>query len=242
MSFPVVLLCGTSRGIGLAIAESLLEQSPDVRILGVSRNPPPSSLMDSPRFEFVAADLSTPSTGLDLIRIVETMYGRLDTLIYNAGTLDPLCRLENLTPKALTEALNTNLVTFMELIRHGLPMLRKSPCPGRVIGVSSGAAVKARPGWGAYCLSKAGMNMVLSSLAVEEPGITSIAFRPGVVDTDMQQRLREEGKEAMGEDAHQVFVNLQTEGRLLDPSVPGKRIAELALNAPQSVSGQFLSV
>lgn len=64
-------------------------------------------------------------------------------------------------------------------IKGSIPELRKSK--GRIIFVSSGAAVTGYQGWGAYGASKAAMNHLSLTLAVEEPNITSVAIRPGVI-------------------------------------------------------------
>lgn len=64
-------------------------------------------------------------------------------------------------------------------VKESIPELRKSD--GRVIFVSSGAAVVGYKGWGAYGASKAAMNHLSMTIAVEEPNITSIAIRPGVI-------------------------------------------------------------
>lgn len=64
-------------------------------------------------------------------------------------------------------------------VKESITELRKSK--GRVIFVSSGAAVTGYQGWGAYGASKAAMNHLSITLAAEEPDITSIAIRPGVM-------------------------------------------------------------
>ncbi|KAI9267825.1 hypothetical protein BY458DRAFT_437033, partial [Sporodiniella umbellata] len=80
------------------------------------------------------------------------------------------------------------------------------------------------------------VNHIASTLASEEENITSIAIRPGVVDTDMQDSIRQTGKEAMGSD-HTKFTNLHSEGKLIKPEQPGYVLAALANNAPKNLSG-----
>eukprot|EP00842_Homolaphlyctis_polyrhiza_P002246 jgi/Hompol1/3021/HPOL_006331-RA len=83
--------------------------------------------------------------------------------------------------------------------------------------------------------------MLVSGLAVEEPSVTSISVMPGVVDTDMQTDTRANGKAALGDEAYSMFVGFKEKGMLLDPAVPGSAIAELALTAPHSLSGEFIN-
>ena len=78
------------------------------------------------------------------------------------------------------------------------------------------------------------------TLATEEPEITSISLRPGVVDTDMQREIREKHHQAM--DAHDAakFAGLKSDGKLLRPEQPGHVMARLSLSAPNSLSGKFI--
>lgn len=67
----------------------------------------------------------------------------------------------------------------MVQVKESIVELRKSK--GRVVFVSSGAAVTGYQGWGAYGASKAAMNHLSTTIAAEEPDITSISIRPGVI-------------------------------------------------------------
>ena len=57
----------------------------------------------------------------------------------------------------------------------------------------------------------------------------------------MQQQIRDHGDGRMDKGVHEMFVREHTEGKLLPPELPGHVIASLALRAPSSLSGQFLS-
>lgn len=101
------------------------------------------------------------------------------------------------------------------------------------------------------------MNHLSMTIAAEEPDITSIAIRPGVIgwsllfrtrvnilliqvaDTQMQREIRERHAHAMG-DHHEKFVKLKENGKLLKPEQPGHVIARLALEGGKPLSGQFL--
>ena len=98
-----------------------------------------------------------------------------------------------------------------------------------------------RPGWGAYDLSKAALNHFTRQLAAEEPNLVSVAFRPGVVDTEMQAEIRSHGREAMPPASYARFVRSFQAGKLLPPEKPGRALAMLALWAPQALSGEYVS-
>ena len=78
------------------------------------------------------------------------------------------------------------------------------------------------------------------TLAVEEPDVTSISIAPGVVDTQMQQDIRNQHSSAMDENDAARFHSLHKEGDLLRPEYPGNVMARLALDPPKKLSGQFL--
>lgn len=85
------------------------------------------------------------------------------------------------------------------------------------------------------------MNHLALSLGSEEPDVTSVSIRPGMVDTDMQRELREDHVSTMDAEMHSKFTNVHKEGKLLKPEQPGHVMAKLVLDAPKDLSGQFLS-
>ena len=70
--------------------------------------------------------------------------------------------------------------------------------------------------------------------------MTSIAIRPGVVDTQMQQELRDVHASGMQEKESARFYELHKTGGLLKPEQPGHVIAKLVLDGPRELSGEFL--
>jgi len=111
---------------------------------------------------------------------------------------------------------------------------------GRIIFTSSGAATGAYAAWGAYGAAKAAMNHLTMTLSVEEPLLTSIAIRPGVVDTEMQRQLRDIHNITMDPKDAEKFATLKSSGQLLRPEQPGRVIAKLVLEAPRELTGRFI--
>lgn len=140
--------------------------------------------------------------------------------------------------------LYVNVVEIICFVAHerqtkaALPFLR--PCNGRIIFISSGAAVATYASWGAYGASKVALNHLAMTISVEEPNVTTISIRPGVVDTQMQQELRDTYASHMQEKDAAKFLGLHKEGKLLTPEKPGNVIAKLVLNGPKILSGRFL--
>lgn len=123
-------------------------------------------------------------------------------------------------------------------MRAAIPELRKTK--GRIIMTSSGAAVHAYSGWGAYSASKAALNSLAMALEAEESSIVTVAIRPGTVDTDMQVLIRGEHGEAMNPKDRERFADLKNNNKLLPPETPGNVIARLSLSATSDLSGKFL--
>lgn len=84
------------------------------------------------------------------------------------------------------------------------------------------------------------MNHLAGQLACEEPEVTSISVRPGVVDTEMQRELREVHSSTMAKKDNDKFLGLYQEGKLLKPSDPGDVMAKMVLDPPRELNGKFI--
>ena len=146
-------------------------------------------------------------------------------------------RISESTPEEWRSAFDVNLFSAISFIRPALPFLRKTH--GRIILTSSGAATGTYSTWGAYGSSKAALNHLAMTLAVEEPDIITIAIRPGVVDTDMQSVVRAHNQVMDLNDAEK-FKTLYEDGKLLRPNQPGNVMARLVLDCGKALSGKFL--
>ena len=175
-------------------------------------------------------------------RVVErtvSVLGRIDALVNNAGIVEPLATVATADAEAWRYAIEVNLLGPFHMVRASILELRKQR--GRVVNVSSGAATTAIRAASAYCAAKAGLNHFTRVLAAEEPLVTCVAMRPGVVDTDMQAVIRQIGPAAMPPDQMAYYQGLKVEGKLEPPWVPARSIAWLALHAPLEWSDQFLN-
>ncbi|KAF9740113.1 hypothetical protein PMIN02_006377 [Paraphaeosphaeria minitans] len=237
----VIILTGASRGIGLAVAHYLLKQSH--KLVLVSRTASAlAELRDqygADKVEVVAGDLSDFGISKRAVEVANDRFGRIDGLIVNHGALDPVKKVADSTPEEWSKAFDTNVFSAIALIQAALPSLRKTQ--GRIIITSSGAAVGAYQGWGAYGAGKAVLNHLALTLSIEEPDVTTISIRPGVVDTEMQREIRELHNTTMTEIDAAKFAGLKKDGGLLKPEQPGHVLAKLAVAGDKDLSGKFLS-
>jgi NAD(P)-dependent dehydrogenase (short-subunit alcohol dehydrogenase family) len=165
-------------------------------------------------------------------------FGRIDGLINNAGIIEPLSVSGSADVDRWRYNLEVNVFGPFVLLHHAAAELRKRR--GRVVNVSSGAANRPIHAAGAYCAAKAALTHLTRVFAMEEPAITALSVRPGVVDTAMQEMLRREGPVHMPAADAAYYRDLHIQGRLEPPEVPGRAIAWLVLHAPGEWSGSFV--
>ena len=239
---PVVIVTGASRGLGAAVAcwlgkvgaavtliarleEKLKETGGDVRRLG---GEPLVCRADVSRYD---ACRNAVDKTLD-------RFGRIDAVVNNAAIVQPISAIARTDPADWRFNLEVNLIGPFNLTRAAVVALNRQK--GRIVNVSSGAANLALESMSAYCSGKAALNHFTRVLAVEEPELTALTVRPGVVDTDMQTYIRQEGSQAMPSDQADFYRQLKDRGELEPAEVPARSIAWLGLYAPREFSGKFL--
>ncbi|KAL3418968.1 AMP-binding enzyme [Phlyctema vagabunda] len=236
----VLIVTGASRGIGLATARFLLQGSNKV-VLAARTAAPLQKLKDEfpGQVEYIAADLCDFSVGPSAVALALKSFSRLDGLVINHGTLNPVKRVADSTPEEWRALFDTNFFSALAFITPAIPALRKTH--GRIVLTSSGAASNGYSTWGPYGSSKAALNHLAMTLQNEEPDITTIAIRPGTVDTEMQTDIRTKHFDVMDPADATKFRSLYTDGKLLKPDQPGNVIGRLAVAASLDLAGRFLS-
>ncbi|PLB39803.1 SDR family oxidoreductase [Aspergillus candidus] len=237
-----IIVTGASRGIGLAITKYLLSapQSHNVVVVARSREPL-QKLKDeySKQVEILNGDLADFSLAQQAVDLALKSFGRLDGMVLNHGILGQVGKIADADPEQWKQGFDVNFVSLVAFVKAGLPALRESK--GKIIFTSSGASVSAYRGWGLYGSTKAAMNHLALSLGEEEPDVTSVSIRPGMVDTNMQRELREDHKTSLEPQVHAKFATVHKDGKLLKPEQPGHVMAKLVLDAPRELTGKFLS-
>ena len=114
--------------------------------------------------------------------------GGLDLLVNNASVLGPSPQphLADYPLDVLRRVYEVNTVAPLALVQEALPRLRRST-DGRIVNVTSDAAVEAYDGWGGYGSSKAALDQLSAVLAAEEAGVRVWAVDPGDLRTRMHQ-------------------------------------------------------
>jgi NAD(P)-dependent dehydrogenase (short-subunit alcohol dehydrogenase family) len=185
----VALITGGSRGLGLALARALAERGWSLVLdargaadLEAAR----AELARRTAVTVLAGDVSDPAHRRALVDAA-TAAGRLDLLVNNASTLGatPRPRLDAYPLGALETVYRANVIAPLGLVQLALPALRAAR--GRVLNVTSDAAVEPYAAWGGYGSSKAALEQLTAVLAAEEPGLRVYHVDPGDMRTRMHQ-------------------------------------------------------
>ncbi len=240
---PVVIITGASRGIGAAVARWLGNTGAAVTLVARTEsglNPVAADVAElGGKPLVIRADVADPDACRRIAESTVDRFGRLDALVNNAGIVEPLETVARTKPAQWRYNFEVNLLGPVFMVMATISELRRHR--GRIVNVSSGASQHVIQAASAYCAAKAALNHFTRVLAAEEPNITAVAARPGVVDTRMQELLREKGPQKMPPQQAAYYRQLKTQGRLEPAAVPARSIAWLALHAPHQWSGLFMN-
>lgn len=199
MQGKVVAITGASRGIGAAAARVFVAAGARVALLARSEAQVTALAGElGARAMALSCDVAD-ATQVDwaLSRVTER-FGGLDTMINNAGMIEPIARLAEADVATWGKAVDVNLKGVFHGMRAAIPHLRARG-GGTLITISSGAAHNPLEGWSAYCAAKAGAAMLTACAHLEEAGngLRVMGLSPGTVATDMQVAIRASGINAV---------------------------------------------
>ena len=108
-----------------------------------------------------------------------------------------------------------NFVTPYLISTSIAKITQQKKIPFYIFNISSGASIKAVSGWSAYCSSKAAIRISLDFIAKENNLVSVAHFDPGVMDTEMQRKIRRSSQKRMHN--QQTFINYFSHGKLKHP-------------------------
>jgi len=194
----VVLITGASRGIGAATATVMSKYGAIVVLAARSRHDIENNVQkiesSGGRASSIICDVSNYQDVKKAIDFCIEKYGRLDVLVNNAGTIDPISKLSESCPEKWSQAVDINLKGVYYGIRCAIPVMIKQG-KGTIINISSGAANSTLEGWSHYCSTKAAAKKLTECAhnEVYHQGIRVIGLRPGTVATDMMSKIKDSG-------------------------------------------------
>lgn len=230
-----VLITGSSRGIGRAMAVAFAKEGANV-VLNARGVIAPELISEIESYGVktlvVLGDVSDFNWAKDTVKTIKETFGTLDVVINNAGiTRDQL--LLRMSEEDFDVVQDINLKGAFNLLRHAAPLMLKQRS-GSIINVSSVVGQAGNIGQVNYSASKAGLIGMTKSAARElaARGVTVNAIAPGYIESDMTDVLSEDVKNAMIE-----TIPLGRIGQ-------AEEIAQAAIYLAQAkyVTGQVLAV
>ncbi|OOG56025.1 SDR family NAD(P)-dependent oxidoreductase [Polaromonas sp. C04] len=232
MNQHLYIITGASRGMGLAIAEQLLQ--PDHTLLCIARATNEALAVQARAAGATLVQWSQDlALGLEASTRLQQWLDQQDgtsftsaTLINNAGVVPRIGPLSDADAADLAHALRVGLEAPMQLTAAFLHATEHWAGARKVLNISSGLGRRAMASQAAYCAAKAGMDHFTRCVALDEAlkphGAAVCSLAPGVIDTDMQVQLR--GADATNFPDQHNFANLKANGQLTSPAEAAARV------------------
>ncbi|CAM1354524.1 SDR family NAD(P)-dependent oxidoreductase [Tenacibaculum insulae] len=213
----IIIITGGSKGIGKALAKKYASENYTVFSLARSSS-------DLKNIQNITVDLSnlheTETIFTTLLKKIISQEIKSITLVNNAGRLGEISNLENLEADDISKSIQLNTTTPLILSNLFIKLTKTLTCKKQIINISSGAAKSPYQGWVVYCTSKAAIDMMTKAIATEQfeikNGVKCVAIYPGVVDTNMQNKIRNCTEADFK--SLQRFVDLKVNNELYTPN------------------------
>lgn len=238
-----LVLTGASRGIGRALALELAGGGVNLVLGARSEAELKTTCAECRKLGVKAAaisgDVSSSNVAQELVS-VGIEFGNFYGFIHAAGVLAPGPAVWELTKTRFKEVMDASVTAAHQLIRHAVPhLLWRSE--GLAVFFGSGAAERAQPGIGAYCAAKAAEEHLARQLAAEAPPVTTIIWRPGIVETQMQVQARNsEGHSA--EQLQSVFRPWKEDGLLMTAEESARGLVRFLKSDIEKFSGKVADI
>ncbi len=185
----VAVVTGASKGLGKALALAYVKEGAKVVVNSRSEESirPVAEEVEKLGGEVlaVAADVSTKEGAGKLVSETVECFGSIDILVNNAGILGPRVAIEEYPEDEWKAVIEANVNGPFLVSKAAAPHMRSG---GSIVNVVSGVSVEGRAEWGAYSVSKFGLEGLSQILAaeLEERGVRSNAVDPGGMRTEMR--------------------------------------------------------
>lgn len=235
LSDRVAVITGASRGLGAGMAREFHRRG--LRLGLCARGAP--ALEDSDTVLARRLDVADADALDRFADEVADKLGRIDLWINNAGLLEPVEPLRSIESEAFGQHLDVNVLGVFHGTRAFVRHLRGRGGTGVLINISSGAGRKPYQGWSAYCAGKAAVDRMTEVVALEEKdaGLRAFAVAPGIIDTDMQELIRNTSEDQFPD--VERFRQFKRDDAFSKPEDVAARMLELAFD-PAADPGEVL--
>ena len=190
-----ILITGASNGIGKSLSENLSKYGANVIMLSRNENAL-DAVYDSLKKIYktdpciLKCDLENidDEKSQEIANIISKNYQNLDSIIHNAAILEKMSDIESFDLQTWDKVMRVNLTSAFILSKYLIPLMKSSTTP-RIIFTTSSVGKKGKAFWGAYSVSKAGVNALSDILSDELESISNIKvfnFDPKATKTNMR--------------------------------------------------------
>ena len=230
-----VVVTGGTRGIGAGIACGFLRAGAQVLVCGRHEPAAPPSA-DGRTAAFILADVRDPDEARRLIAAGVHQFGGVDVVVSNAGGSPPV-PAASASPRFHTKIIELNLIAPLHVAQAANAVMQDQPAGGSIIMIGSVSGTRPSPGTAAYGAAKAGLQHLVTSLAIEwSPKVRLNTVVPGFVATESAE---EHFGDANGLAAVAASVPL---GRMATPDDVADACLFLASPRAAYVSGASLTL
>lgn len=247
----VAVITGATGGIGFEVAKRLGQDGFTVILNGIDDAAGAQRIKELTAegitAEYLGFDVTNEEAVTKNIKAIGDKYGKIDTLVNNAGGLGGRSRFEEMTTEFYRSVMALNLDSTFFASRAAIPYLKKGVHPSIINYTSNAAWTAGGPGAGIYGTSKAGVNAITRALAKDlaEYGIRVNAVSPGTIDTPFHAQIKATKPEVFASWANNIML-----GRLGQPSdvagvvsfLAGKDAAFITAETIQIGGGQALGI
>lgn len=183
LSGSVVLVTGGVRGVGAGISRVFLDAG--ATVVACARRPGDTPVQSDGRgIDFLPCDVRDPDSVRGLIEQIVQKYGRLDTVVNNAGGA-PFAMAADASANFHSKIVQLNLLAPLLVSQLANEVMQKQQDGGSIVMISSVSGHRPSPGTAAYGAAKAGVDSLVSSLAVEwAPKVRLNSVIVGLVNTE----------------------------------------------------------
>jgi NAD(P)-dependent dehydrogenase (short-subunit alcohol dehydrogenase family) len=239
----VALITGAGRGLGRATAVAMAKEGASVAVLSRTKSELEETVVlvekEGGKALILPADVSDEKAVREAVEKTVSDLGAIHILVNCAGIIGPAAPLHEIDPDDWDRTMAVNLNGVRQICQETIPHMIEAGS-GRIINVTSGLAQIVMPLFGAYSVSKAGVNHMTCIMAEELRGfdIQVNGLDPGVMDTSMQEEIRNLGPEILGKPLHAQFMSFKETGSLRLPEEVAQLAVFLASDHSVGVTGE----
>lgn len=245
----VVIITGASRGLGFQIASSFYQHGARVILSSRKKEELDDAAkkiiqLDSSHKENILtfqSDVSLKKDCNDLASFAIDQFGKITTLINNAGIYGPKGRFDELNEDDFHQVMNINFYGSMYMIKACMKYFLENN-KGSVIQLSGGGATKALKNISGYSASKTAIVRLIENLAIDyfDTNIRFNSVAPGAINTSMLDEIIDAGPDKVGQEYYTKSLNQLKNGGA-DPRIAASLCLYLASESSAGINGRVIS-